>query len=117
MTQTTTEARPTGRPSPASAVFREGYVEADGFRIRYVEAGQGEPLVHIHGAGGLRLSAAHDLLSAQFHVLAFELPGFGGSPANERSASMADLARTMNLAITTTRPASCALTQSLSRPR
>jgi pimeloyl-ACP methyl ester carboxylesterase len=32
--------------------FREGFVDADGFRIRYLEAGEGPVLVHIHGAGG-----------------------------------------------------------------
>jgi len=42
--------------------FSEGFVEADGFRVRYCEAGQGAPLVHLHGAGGLRLNRAHDLL-------------------------------------------------------
>ena len=36
--------------------FREGFVEADGFRIRYMEAGEGTPLVHLHGAGGMRLT-------------------------------------------------------------
>jgi pimeloyl-ACP methyl ester carboxylesterase len=61
---------------PAGAAFREGYVEADGFRIRYLEAGWGEPLIHIHGAGGLHLSRAHDLLSEQCRVVAFEVPGF-----------------------------------------
>ena len=48
--------------SPGGA-FREGFVEADGFRIRYCEAGQGAPLVHLHGAGGLRLNRAHDPLA------------------------------------------------------
>ena len=43
------------RAAPGAA-FREGFVEADGFRIRYMEAGQGPPLVHLHGAGGLRLT-------------------------------------------------------------
>lgn len=60
--------------------FNEGYVEADGFRIRYMEAGQGAPLVHLHGAGGLRLTPAHDLLCRHFRVVAFEMPGFGQSP-------------------------------------
>ena len=36
--------------------FREGHVEADGFRIRFMAAGEGPPLVHLHGAGGLRLT-------------------------------------------------------------
>jgi hypothetical protein len=35
------------------AAFAERHVEADGFRIRYLEAGQGPPLVHPHGAGGV----------------------------------------------------------------
>ena len=80
--------------------FTEGYIEADGFRIRYQEAGQGEPLVSLHGAGGMRLSRSHVLLAAQYRVIVFEVPGFGHSPANERSQSMPELARTMTQAIT-----------------
>jgi hypothetical protein len=30
----------------------EGHVNADGFRIRYMEAGQGTPVVMLHGLGG-----------------------------------------------------------------
>jgi pimeloyl-ACP methyl ester carboxylesterase len=74
-------------------------VEADGFRIRYQEAGQGEPLVCLHGAGGLRLSRSHALLAEQYRVIAFEVPGFGQSPANERSQSMPELAHTMAQAV------------------
>jgi pimeloyl-ACP methyl ester carboxylesterase len=81
-------------------VFSEAYVEADGFRIRYREHGRGEPLVCLHGAGGLRISRAHELLAAQYRVIAFEVPGFGESPANERSASMQELALTMAQAVT-----------------
>jgi len=77
------------------AAFREGFVEADGFHIRYLEAGQGPPLVHLHGAGGLRLTPAHDLLSRQFRVIAFEMPGFGHSAENIRTRDMAELASTM----------------------
>jgi len=77
------------------AAFREAFVEADGFQIRYMEAGHGPPLVHFHGAGGLRLSHAHDLFTEQFRVIAFEAPRFGQSADNTTSASMADLARTM----------------------
>jgi pimeloyl-ACP methyl ester carboxylesterase len=81
-------------------LFTEGYVAADGFRIRYQEAGQGEPLVSLHGAGGLRLSRAHALLAEQYRVVVFEVPGFGQSPANERSQSMPELAGTMAQAVT-----------------
>jgi pimeloyl-ACP methyl ester carboxylesterase len=81
------------------ALFSEGYVEADGFRIRYQEAGQGEPLVSLHGAGGMRLSRSHALLAEQYRVIVFEVPGFGHSPANERSQSMSELAHTMLQAV------------------
>src|SRR5437879_12428767 len=60
-----------------------------------MEAGKGPVLVHLHGAGGLRLSPAHDLLARQFRVIAFEMPGFGDSPENTSSATMAKLAMTM----------------------
>ena len=79
--------------------FTEKYVEADGFRIRYMEAGDGPVLVHLHGAGGLRLSPAHDLLAKSCRVIAFEMPGFGASAENTRSGSVAELASTMAQAI------------------
>jgi pimeloyl-ACP methyl ester carboxylesterase len=81
------------------AAFKEHYVEADGFRIRYMEAGQGTPLVHLHGAGGLMLTPAHDLLSQTNRVIAFEMPGFGHSALNNQE-TMAELAATMARAIT-----------------
>src|SRR5438874_2022498 len=79
----------------AETAFREGHVDADGFRIRYLEAGDGVPLVHLHGAGGLRLTPAHELLARRFRVVAFEMPGFGNSPVNTRTESMPALASTM----------------------
>jgi pimeloyl-ACP methyl ester carboxylesterase len=81
-----------------SEVFREGFVEADGFRVRYMEAGEGPVLVHLHGAGGLRLTPAHDLLAKQFRVVAFEMPGFGQSAENTRTQSMPELAAAMGAA-------------------
>ncbi len=81
------------------ALFTEGYVEADGFHMRYKEAGQGEPLVSLHGAGGMKLYRSHALLAEQYRVIVFEVPGFGHSPANERSQSMPELARTMAQAV------------------
>ena len=75
--------------------FSEGHVEADGFRIRYMQAGHGAPLVHLHGAGGLRLTPGHDLLSGRFRVIAFEMPGFGQSAENTQTQSMPEMAGTM----------------------
>ena len=74
---------------------REGFVETDGLHIRYMEAGEGTPLVHLHGAGGLRLNPSHDLLAQKFRVIVFEMPGFGASAENTRTASMRELAATM----------------------
>ena len=93
-------AHPADDPAPRpGGAFRERHVEADGFRIRYLEAGQGPPLVHLHGAGGLWLTPAHDLLSRQFRVIAFEMPGFGASPENARTRDMPQMAATMAAAI------------------
>ena len=50
----------------AFAGFAERCVRADGFEIRYVEAGEGPALVCFHGAGGLRLSRSHELLAERF---------------------------------------------------
>jgi len=75
--------------------FHEGHVDADGFRIRFVEAGEGPALVHLHGAGGPRITPSHDILSRNFRVIAFEMPGFGQSTENTRTGSMAELATTM----------------------
>jgi pimeloyl-ACP methyl ester carboxylesterase len=86
-------------PEPPGGAFRGGSVEADGFRIRFMEAGQGTALVHLHGAGGLRLTPAHDLLARHFRVVAFEMPGFGQSPENVRTRSMPEMAATMGRAI------------------
>jgi len=80
-------------------IFSEGFVEADGFRIRYMRAGAGEPLVCLHGAGGPRVSAALDALTGKFDVIAFEMPGFGESAVNDRTATAQDMARTMSSAV------------------
>ncbi len=80
--------------------FREAWIAADGFRIRYMEAGQGTPLLHLHGAGGLRLTPAHDLLAQHHRVIAFEMPGFGASTENTCTTTMQELAATMAAAAT-----------------
>jgi len=86
-------------PVLPGAAFSESFVEADGFRIRYREAGKGDVLVCLHGGGGLRLAPTHDLLAKGHRVIAFEVPGFGDSPVNDRSRSLEELARTMNAAV------------------
>ena len=47
----------------------------------------------------MRLSRTHDMLAETNRVVVFELPGFGNSPANEKSANIQALAGTMNAAL------------------
>jgi pimeloyl-ACP methyl ester carboxylesterase len=79
--------------------FTEHQVQADGFEIRYQEAGDGPPLVSLHGAAGLRLTRAHELLAQSHRVIALEAPGFGSSPVNQRTQSLRELAQTMLAAL------------------
>jgi pimeloyl-ACP methyl ester carboxylesterase len=79
----------------SGTTFVEAFVDVDGFRIRYLEAGSGPPLVYLHGGGGLHLSRAHDLLADTNRVIALEVPGFGQSEPNERSQSYADIGVTV----------------------
>jgi pimeloyl-ACP methyl ester carboxylesterase len=85
--------------SIASVEFTEGYVEADGFRIRYLEAGQGRPVAWLHGAGGLHLKNGHHLLAATHRVIGIEMPGFGDSAPNERHQTSREMASTVARAL------------------
>jgi pimeloyl-ACP methyl ester carboxylesterase len=88
------------QPGPQGiAAFTQGQVESDGFRIRYVEAGQGSPVVMLHSAGGLALSKVHHELAKKYRVMVLEIPGFGQSPPNTRSHSVQGLAQTMAQAV------------------
>lgn len=81
--------------SGPAVTFDERFVDANGFRVRYQEAGDGPPIVCLHGAGGPRISPGYELLARHHRVLAFEVPGFGSSAVNDRSASVEGLAATM----------------------
>lgn len=66
------------RRVPASGRF----VEVGGNRIHYVEAGQGRPIVFLHGLGGQLHHFRHplfDRLSGDFRVIALDRPGSGYS--------------------------------------
>lgn len=65
--------------SSASVQYAEGRLLAGDLDLRYVEAGEGEPLVWLHGGGGLHPNAGTDLLTRRFRLIALELPGFGSS--------------------------------------
>jgi pimeloyl-ACP methyl ester carboxylesterase len=55
------------------------YVDVDGSRVHYVEAGRGDPVVLIHGIFASTFSFRHTIpeLAQQHRVAAFDLRGFG----------------------------------------
>lgn len=63
-------------------------VEVDGHRLPYLEGGQGEPLLLLHGFGGNKdhwtMIAPH--LTPHFHVYAPDLPGFGDATRDTGAA-------------------------------
>ena len=62
-------------------------------RCRVFEAGDGAPLVFLHGAGGLlRENPFLDALARHYRVLAPELPGYGESTGEELLEDMLDFA-------------------------
>jgi len=57
--------------------------------VRYYEGGTGQPLVFLHGAGGLDLDLGFlDSLATKFHVYAPLVPGYGDS---EECAELRDM--------------------------
>ena len=81
-------------------------VIVDGIKIRSLEAGAGTPLVCLHGAEGLRLSATHRALAGHYRLIALELPAIGDSLAK---ASERAIAATMAKALKVLDIDSCAL--------
>ncbi len=66
--------------SVVGAVFRQETIAAAGFDVTYFEAGEGEPLLCLPGAGGPHMRIALDLLARDHHVIVLELPGWGVQP-------------------------------------
>ena len=68
-----------GRPPPPLGQL----IEVDGVRLHYVERGQGQPLVLIHGEGTMvqdfAISGLIDLAATRYRVIAFDRPGYGYS--------------------------------------
>ena len=69
-------------------------MEADGFRVRYLEAGQGEQVVLLDSTAW-GWSPLNDALSQMYRVVVFEVPGMGTSSPNTTSSTVTDLANTM----------------------
>ena len=61
--------------------FQECFAESEGVRLRYFAAGEGEPLLLLHGLGGAASNWVETapLLAARRRVVVPDLPGHGGS--------------------------------------
>jgi pimeloyl-ACP methyl ester carboxylesterase len=59
------------------------FIEVDGVRLHYVERGEGQPVVLLHGNGTMiedfDLSGVLDLAATRYRVIAFDRPGYGHS--------------------------------------
>ncbi|MFO7942445.1 MAG: alpha/beta hydrolase, partial [Bacillota bacterium] len=68
--------------------WTDRYVEVDGIRTHYIEAGSGDPLLLIHGGGAascgeVNYGAVIEPLSEQFRVIAVDNVGYGHTPGRE----------------------------------
>ena len=77
--------------SSSAIVYAERRVMVGGQQLRYVEAGDGQPLVWLHGGSGVYPSAGTDMLTSTFRVIAPELPGFGSSLERGTATSFDEL--------------------------
>src|SRR3990172_11255761 len=66
---------------PETAGAPGTFVDVDGVRVHYVEAGRGEPVVLVHGWNGSTFSFRHTIpeLARTHRVVALDLLGFGYS--------------------------------------
>lgn len=80
------------RPLPGKD-FKEGFVDMDGWHIRYIEAGKGPiTIVSFPGSGGLEMSTAKDILAKEYHVIEINPPGWGPDELTPRPRDMKDMA-------------------------
>jgi pimeloyl-ACP methyl ester carboxylesterase len=95
-------------------------------QICYLEAGQGSPVVVLHGKEGLKPSPLTNLLARQFRVVAVEIPDAGRSPGNmqsphDRGRTLAEAVAALGLAhyglISTAASAPLALWHTLDVPQ
>ena len=74
------------QPDESFIELREGR-----FKIRVLQAGTGDPLLYVHGAGGLFWDPLLDALSSNHRVIAPEHPGAGDSQGLEHVEDLWDL--------------------------
>lgn len=75
----------------------DSFVTVEGVRLHYHEAGQGTPVLVIHGGGGtlhdFTLSPLYDLLIADHHLICVDRPGLGYSERPDEDPTITVQAR------------------------
>jgi 2-hydroxy-6-oxonona-2,4-dienedioate hydrolase len=81
MTETKIAAAPAIWPQLMTVGFTQRFVDVGGVRTRIIEAGEGAPLILLHGTGGHAEAYLRNLasLSERFHVIAYDMVGHGFS--------------------------------------
>lgn len=79
--------------------FTHGVVEAFGYKIPYIEAGEGEVLISLPGSAGLELSTAKDALAKSYRVIELDPPGWGETTPLEGRMRQRDVAIVLAAAI------------------
>jgi pimeloyl-ACP methyl ester carboxylesterase len=72
--------------------FIEHRVDLDTGPLTYLKGGQGPPLLHLHPAGGPRVTPATQILALRHSLYLPTTPGFNGTPTHPAVGSMVDLA-------------------------
>jgi pimeloyl-ACP methyl ester carboxylesterase len=72
--------------------FTEHNVTLDTGPVTYRKGGEGRPILHLHPAGGLRLTPAIRILARRHTLYMPTTPGFDGTPGQAAVGSMTDLA-------------------------
>jgi pimeloyl-ACP methyl ester carboxylesterase len=72
--------------------FTEHHVELDSGGVTYLRGGEGPPILHLHPAGGPRVTPVTEVLARRHSYYLPTVPGFNGTPEHPTVGSMADLA-------------------------
>ena len=91
-------------PSPQPEIPVTGYLEQGRHRLRYLEAGEGSPVILIHGAittADEMAIALFDDLTPRHRVVAFDRPGHGGSTRARFGGEPLDQARRIRAGVQT----------------
>jgi len=75
-----------------SASFEQHHVDLDSGRVFYLKGGEGPPILHLHPAGGPRVTPAMAALARRHSFYIPTTPGFNGTATHPKVSSMADLA-------------------------